>query len=95
MYNYIDDEDQMGLDSISHNDSNVNVEDNKKEVQDILQGIAGLKQRLEVIQQKCRHSDTDLKFIKTNDKQELRWVCPTCAKIVGFPTPDEVKRFLK
>ena len=72
MYSYIDDEDQMGLDSISHNDSNVNVEDNKKEVQDILKGIAGLKQRLGEIQEKCRHSDTDLKFIKTNDKQELR-----------------------
>ena len=95
MYSYIDDEDQMGLDSISHQDSNVNVEDDKKEVQDILQGIDGLKQRLEEIQQKCRHSDTDLKFIKTNDKQELRWVCLNCAKIVGFPTPAEVKIFLK
>ena len=62
MYSYIDDEDQMGLGSISHHDSNVNVEDDKKEVQDILKGIAGLKQRLEEIQSKCRHSDRDLKF---------------------------------
>ena len=42
----------MGLDSISHQDSNVNVEDDKKEVQDILKGIDGLKQRLEEIQAK-------------------------------------------
>ena len=95
MYSYIDDEDQMGLGSISHNDSNVNVEDNKKEVQDILQGIEGLKQRLEEIQQRCRHSDRDLKFIQSNGKQELRWVCPNCIKIVGFPTPAEVKRYFK
>ena len=95
MYSYIDGEEETDFETISHKDSQLDVEENKKEVQDILKDIEGLKQRLEDIRKKCRHSDKELKFVMVHDKQEVRWICSVCTQVVGYANPADVKRFLK
>ena len=95
MYSYINGEEETGFDAPSYADSQIDVEENKKEVQDILKDIEGLKQRLEEIRKKCRHSDKELKFVKVHEKQEVRWICSVCTQVVGYANPGDIKRFLK
>ena len=60
-------------------------------VDKILNNIAYYKKELEKLQDKCRHPKKEVRFI--NSKEGVRWVCDECKKALGWPTPDELKKW--
>ena len=74
--------------------SKVRDEEIKKEVRDLESQIDVLCGKLKTIQDSCRHPEKEMKFINIEGKQEVRWVCGVCNKIIGYPTPEDVKKFL-
>ena len=93
MFSYYDEEEEPVMETPS-NDGKENVEEIKKESNDIQKQMDKLKFRLATIQASCRHSEKEIKFINDNGRQELRWVCTICNKAIAYPTPEDVKKFL-
>ena len=94
--NRYDEEGGLVASSSSQSDGKDNIEEIKKEVKDLESQIDELCGRLTGIQSSCRHSEKEVKFTSQVDsgRQELRWVCSVCDKVVGYPNPEEVKKFL-
>ena len=92
--NRYDEEGGLVTSSSSQSDGKDNIDEIKKEVKDLESQIDELCGRLTDIQSSCRHPEVDMKFVNLKGQADLRWVCSVCNKVVGFPTPEEVKRFL-
>lgn len=52
-----------------------------------------LQKELEKIQKDCNHIKKIIKF-NQNDNRYM-WTCIECQKAIGYPTPDEIQRFLQ
>lgn len=93
MFSYYEDEDEPVMET-PLNDGKENIEETKKEVKEIQSQIDKLKFKLATIQGTCRHPEKEIKFVNVNGKQEVRWVCSVCDSVIGYPSPEEAKKFL-
>ena len=54
--------------------------------------IKGLQKKIQEIQNKCKHIDTDIGYVP--GKNYMR-ICRKCKKELGWPSPTELKEYLK
>ena len=97
MSSYYDEEDDGVVMETPQTDvSKEHDEEIKKEVRDLESQLDTLCGKLKTIQDSCRHTEKEVKFTSNTDsgRQELRWVCSVCNKVIGYPTPEDVKKFL-
>ena len=52
-----------------------------------------LQKELEKIQKGCEHKKKAIKF--NNDENRYMWTCIECQQRVGYPSPDDIKRFME
>ena len=52
-----------------------------------------LQKELEKIQKDCNHKEKQIKF--NQDDNRYMWTCIECQNRIGYPTPDEIQRFLR
>ena len=59
------------------------------------------KQKIEkdiaLLQKSCNHNNKSLKQIRENvdsTSPSIRYVCNECSKILGYPTQQEIKKYL-
>jgi len=68
--------------------------DTREQAEKIKSSIRTLEKELELIQESCIHSEYELKNCQTaNSGFNLRRVCKTCTKEIGFPTQKEVRQW--
>lgn len=65
------------------------MENNDKKVEDIKKEIKTLKEGIEEIQSNCKHPQNTLRF--SNEDKRVIKICTECDKILGFPTNEELK----
>jgi hypothetical protein len=54
------------------------------------------KQDIKDLQSKCEHSETKVGFEQTSESSvSIRIICTECNKLVGWPTEQQKKDFLK
>jgi len=57
-----------------------------------------IEKEIEEIQKSCQHSNKSIKSVRERvDSTTLiiRYVCDECSKIIGYPSNEEIKIFLK
>ena len=52
-----------------------------------------LQKELEKIQKDCNHKEKHIKF--NQDDNRYMWTCIDCQGTIGYPTPEEIRRFLE
>ena len=52
-----------------------------------------LQKELEKIQKNCKHENKIIKF--DQEQSRYMWTCTECQNRVGFPSPDDIEKFLK
>ena len=55
------------------------------------------KQKIEELQNACRHNKQVVKFVTLNEKDRqanVRWVCEECEKTLKIPSEKEIKTFI-
>ena len=52
-----------------------------------------LQKELEKIQKDCIHKSKVIKF--DNEKNRYMWTCIECQAKTGYPSPDDIRRFLE
>lgn len=68
--------------------------DKRGQAEKIKSSIRSLEKELEIIQQNCIHPEYKLKNCQTaNSEFNLRRVCKTCTKEIGFPSQEEIKQW--
>ena len=68
--------------------------DKREQAEKIKSSIRLLEKELEQIQENCIHTEYELKNCQTtNSGFNLRRVCKTCTKEIGFPTQEEIKQW--
>lgn len=68
--------------------------DKREQAEKIKSCIRSLEKELETIQENCIHPDYELKNCQTaNSGFNLRRVCRTCTKEIGFPSQEEIKQW--
>lgn len=55
-----------------------------------LESISRLQFEVEELQSKCKHNNIIVKNI-SEGVFKLRLVCETCSKVVGYPSPNDLK----
>ena len=95
MFSYYEDEEEPTMET-STNDGKEDSQEIKKIVKDLESQIDELCGKLTGIQSTCRHTEKEVKFTSNTDsgRQELRWVCSVCNKVIGYPNPEDIKKFL-
>jgi uncharacterized coiled-coil protein SlyX len=71
-------------------ENNMDPKEIKKLVSDTKDDIKELKSTLNELQETCTHKETTVKNISTS-VAELRKVCKTCEKVLGYPNKNEMK----
>ena len=55
-----------------------------------------IERELRDMQLNCKHIEQTIKQVSERDTQTVtRWVCNNCAAVVGYPTDNEIKKYLE
>jgi cyclopropane fatty-acyl-phospholipid synthase-like methyltransferase len=68
-----------------------------KKVAKLLEERQKINKKIEDIQKKCPHFNTTVKQVRENldsSSPVIRYVCDECLKILGYPTQQEIKKYL-
>ena len=68
------------------------------EVEGLFSARKKIEKKIEKIQKKCKHSTKSIKQVQErldSSTMVIRWVCDECAAAVGYPSEDELKKYLK
>tara|TARA_A100001201_G_scaffold141921_1_gene138660 strand:+ start:1373 stop:1591 length:219 start_codon:yes stop_codon:yes gene_type:complete len=68
---------------------------NRKKVEKLLSEKWKIEQELEKIQAKCKHEQTVIKQVANGSSFAIRHVCESCGQIVGYPSSEEIFKFLE
>ena len=63
-----------------------------EKIDDLNKKINNLKKEIADYQKNCKHGE---KRQKAQENNEIRIVCKDCTMVLGWPTPDELKDWLK
>tara|TARA_R110002020_G_scaffold431436_4_gene641458 strand:+ start:256 stop:510 length:255 start_codon:yes stop_codon:yes gene_type:complete len=69
----------------------------KKRVDELLSQKSQVERELEKIRRECKHKDKVIKQINTGSgfSFQIRWVCQDCSAPVGWPSKEEIEKFLR
>ena len=68
---------------------------NRKKVDQLLSDKWKIEKELEQIQAECKHSKQVIKQVADESSFTIRHVCESCGRILGWPSQQEQKDFLK
>ena len=68
---------------------------NKKKVEQLLSDKRNIDKQIEKIQAECKHSKQVIKQVADESSFTVRHVCESCGRILGWPSQQEQKDFLK
>ena len=55
------------------------------------QKLREIRKEIKLYQGKCKHKKQEIRFLET---KEHRWICRECEAIIGWPTPDELDKWI-
>jgi len=67
-------------------------------VADLINKRQKIDKKIEDIQKECPHFSRSIKSIRErldSTTMVIRWVCDDCIRIVGYPSIEEVNKFIK
>ena len=67
----------------------------RREVEQLLSDKRKIERELEQIQTECKHSKQVIKQVADESSFTVRHVCESCGRILGWPSQQEQKDFLK
>ena len=69
----------------------------KRKVENLLNQKSRIERELRMIQETCVHTKRTIKQVTLGEGIQVstRWVCNDCAAVVGYPTEEELKKYLK
>jgi hypothetical protein len=67
----------------------------RKEVDKLLSDKRNIDKQIEKIQAECKHSKQVIKQVADESSFTVRHVCESCGRILGWPSQQEQKDFLK
>tara|TARA_R110000803_G_scaffold138679_2_gene205464 strand:+ start:2416 stop:2628 length:213 start_codon:yes stop_codon:yes gene_type:complete len=67
--------------------------DNQIKVNDLESEIKKLEKAKIEIQESCDHKESKVKFVDNTNTMKL--FCVTCNKSIGYPSKEEIEKFLK
>ena len=68
---------------------------NRRRVDKLLSDKWKIERELEQIQTECKHSKQVIKQVADESSFTVRHVCESCGRILGWPSQQEQKDFLK
>ena len=68
-----------------------------RKVEKLLNQKNKIDRELRMIQETCVHTKRTIKQVTLGEGIQVstRWVCNDCAAVVGYPTEEELKKYLK
>lgn len=69
----------------------------KRKVEKLLNQKSKIERELRMIRENCSHTKRTIKQVTLGEGNQVstRWVCDECAAAVGYPSEDELKKYLK
>jgi len=69
---------------------------NNKKVEKLLDQKNKIEGELRKIRKECNHTQKTIKQIQLGEgcQTSTRWVCNNCTQVVGYPTKDDLNKFL-
>jgi hypothetical protein len=68
----------------------------RKEVDKLLSEKWNIERKIEQIQADCKHEQQVIKQVAdSNGSSKIRRVCESCGRIVGYPSSEEIFKFLE
>ena len=67
----------------------------RKEVDKLLSEKWNIERKIEQIQANCKHENIVIKQVADESSFTVRHVCESCGRILGWPSQQEQKDFLK
>ena len=68
---------------------------NRKKVEQLLSDKRNIEKQIEQIQAECKHSKQVIKQVADESSFAIRRVCESCGRIVGYPSSEEIFKFLE
>tara|TARA_Y100001938_G_C8077670_1_gene427134 strand:+ start:782 stop:1009 length:228 start_codon:yes stop_codon:yes gene_type:complete len=67
-----------------------------RKVEKLLSQKNKIERELREIRENCNHTQRTIKQVTLGEgcQTSTRWVCDNCAQVVGYPTKNELKKFL-
>ena len=81
----------MVEDSLDDSVGNLSPEDVSKSVSKFKSEIVKLNEKVNEIQEECKHLEYDVKAVRGTPIQ-VKKICKVCQMDLGFPTKDELKK---
>jgi hypothetical protein len=68
-----------------------------KRVEKLLDQKSKIERELRLMQDKCMHTSRTIKQVTLGEgcQTSTRWVCNGCSLVVGYPSEEELKEYLK
>jgi hypothetical protein len=72
----------------------IDMDAKRREVEQLLSDKRNIERKIEHIQAECKHSKQVIKQVASESSFTIRHVCESCGSCLGYPTPEEIKKFL-
>jgi len=68
----------------------------KRKVERLLNQKSKIERELRMIQETCIHTKRTIKQVALGEgcQTSTRWVCDNCAAVTGYPSEEELKKYL-
>ena len=73
----------------------IDMDAKRREVEKLLSDKRNIDLQIDEIQANCKHENTVIKQVADGNQFVVRHVCESCGKIVGYPSPEEIRNFLE
>ena len=73
----------------------IDMDAKRKEVEQLLSDKRNIERKIEKIQADCKHEHTVIKQVTNDGSFAIRRVCESCGQIVGYPSSEEIFKFLE
>jgi len=67
----------------------------RREVEKLLSDKREIEQKIDELQQKCKHEKQVIKQVANGNSTSIRYVCESCGLILGWPPQQQIEDFLK
>ena len=73
----------------------IDMDAKRREVDKLLSDKRNIERKIEKIQADCKHENIVIKQVADESSFAIRRVCESCGRIVGYPSPEQIFKFLE
>ena len=73
----------------------IDMDAKRREVEQLLSDKRNIERKIEQIQAECKHEQQVIKQVADESSFAIRRVCESCGQIVGYPSSEEIFKFLE